>query len=48
MAFSNALKGKIYMWNRKYTTFLVTRVLVTCIVNVSDALDKNKSSGAAN
>ena len=27
-------KGEIYMWNRKYTTFLVTRVLVACIVSI--------------
>ena len=33
MEFWNALKGKIYAWNRKYTTFLVTRVFVTCIVS---------------
>ena len=27
------IKGKIYMGSRKYTTFLVTHVLVICIVN---------------
>ena len=49
IAFRNVLKWKIYMWNRKYTTFLVTCVFSQlAFLAVCDARDENKSSGAAN